>query len=88
MVRTLFESQFLEWPLILKSFDAAVNDEFNALHGNTLKELDGATSSRIIKSHSPPNLLPVGLWTVRSKMIYITRNPKDIATSFYQYATQ
>lgn len=48
-----------------------------------LEKLNEAPSPRIMKSHLSPNLLPTELWTVRPKMIYITRNPKSVAVSMY-----
>lgn len=50
---------------------------------NSFKKLDQAPSPRIIKSHLPPNLLPVYLWTIRPKILYITQNPRDTAISNY-----
>ena len=39
---------------------------------------------RIIKSHLPFGLLPPGLLD-KCKVIYVSRNPKDTAVSFYYY---
>uniref|UniRef100_A0A336MSM7 CSON000681 protein n=1 Tax=Culicoides sonorensis TaxID=179676 RepID=A0A336MSM7_CULSO len=36
-----------------------------------------------IKNHLPLGLLPHSIWTVKPKMIYVARNPKDVAISFY-----
>uniref|UniRef100_T1HI69 Sulfotransfer_1 domain-containing protein n=1 Tax=Rhodnius prolixus TaxID=13249 RepID=T1HI69_RHOPR len=47
-----------------------------------LPALDNMTSPRYIKSHLPPQLLPKQLWTVKPKIIYIYRNPKDVAMSY------
>ncbi|XP_070495897.1 sulfotransferase 1B1-like [Chironomus tepperi] len=40
---------------------------------------------RYIKSHLPVFLLPDQLWTVKPKIIYVTRNPKDTAVSWYHH---
>ncbi|XP_070495891.1 sulfotransferase 1C2-like [Chironomus tepperi] len=40
---------------------------------------------RYIKSHLPIFLLPDQLWTVKPKIIYVTRNPKDAAVSWYHH---
>lgn len=44
-----------------------------------------APSPRFIKSHLHAALLPKALWTVRPKMIYVARNPKDVAVSRYHF---
>uniref|UniRef100_R4G4B4 Putative sulfotransferase n=1 Tax=Rhodnius prolixus TaxID=13249 RepID=R4G4B4_RHOPR len=61
--------------------------EYNAIGGvmegvECLPALDNMTSPRYIKSHLPPQLLPKQLWTVKPKVIYIYRNPKDVAMSY------
>lgn len=40
-------------------------------------------SPRVLKSHLPAFLLPKGLWTVKPKIIYTIRNPKDMIVSGY-----
>ncbi|XP_049831461.1 luciferin sulfotransferase-like isoform X1 [Schistocerca gregaria] len=40
---------------------------------------------RFIMSHLPVELLPDGLWTVKPKIIYVSRNPKDTAVSLYNH---
>lgn len=42
-------------------------------------------SPRFIKSHLPWQLLPTQLETVKPKIIYTSRNPKDLCVSFYYY---
>uniref|UniRef100_A0A1B0GND5 Sulfotransferase domain-containing protein n=1 Tax=Phlebotomus papatasi TaxID=29031 RepID=A0A1B0GND5_PHLPP len=42
-------------------------------------------SPRFIKSHLPAHLLPRKIWTVRPKIIYVARNTKDAAISFYHH---
>lgn len=49
-------------------------------------DLDKMPSPRLIKSHLPLYLLPKELWTVRPKIIYTSRNPKDIAVSLFHFA--
>lgn len=50
-------------------------------------QFDELPSPRILKSHLPAFLLPKELWTVRPKIIYTARNPKDIAISAYHFFT-
>jgi len=38
-----------------------------------------------INTHLPSTFLPDKLWTVKPKIIYVARNPKDVAISFYHY---
>lgn len=47
------------------------------------QKIESAPSPRIIISHLPPQILPVELWIIQPKMIYIARNPKDAAVSLY-----
>lgn len=43
------------------------------------------SSPRYIKCHLPIELLPKSIWTVRPKIIFTARNPKDTAVSFYHH---
>ncbi|XP_055852808.1 sulfotransferase 1E1-like isoform X2 [Episyrphus balteatus] len=52
---------------------------------NSFDEIAKMSSPRIIKSHLPIHLLPKGLWTVKPRIIFITRNPKDTIASFYPH---
>lgn len=42
-------------------------------------------SPRMIKSHLPAQLLPKDIWTVKPKIIYVCRDPKDTAISMYHF---
>uniref|UniRef100_A0A336MTB3 CSON003751 protein n=1 Tax=Culicoides sonorensis TaxID=179676 RepID=A0A336MTB3_CULSO len=44
-----------------------------------------APRPRHIKSHLTVELLPDKMWTSNAKIIYVTRNPKDAALSFYHH---
>lgn len=46
---------------------------------------DDLPSPRIFKSHLPAYLLPRELWTIRPKIIYTARNPKDIVISAHLF---
>lgn len=43
---------------------------------------------RVIKSHLPMPLLPKKMWSVRPKIIYITRDPKDTIVSLYHMCSE
>ncbi|XP_066994999.2 luciferin sulfotransferase-like [Anabrus simplex] len=42
-------------------------------------------SPRFLKSHLPLQLLPDQLWTKKPKIIYMAREPKDVAVSYYHH---
>lgn len=77
------DSLFLERHTV---FNEPTNDlikERMSQSAKTIDTCDATPSPRIIKSHLPVHLLPTGIWTVKPKIIYIARNPKDTAISFY-----
>lgn len=48
-----------------------------------LDRLDKETSPRFLKSHLPAHLLPQKIWTLKPKLIYVHRNAKDVAISWF-----
>lgn len=74
----LFDGLYLEMDMILN------DEESNKMHKTErLEMVKDASSPRIIKTHLPPHLLPIELWTNKPKIIYIARNPKDTAISMF-----
>uniref|UniRef100_A0A663ECG8 Sulfotransferase n=1 Tax=Aquila chrysaetos chrysaetos TaxID=223781 RepID=A0A663ECG8_AQUCH len=49
------------------------------------EQLEAMVSPRIIKTHIPAQILPKSFWENRCKMIYVGRNAKDVAVSFYHF---
>ncbi|XP_026687027.1 sulfotransferase 4A1 isoform X2 [Diaphorina citri] len=47
------------------------------------EKLRGRTGRRFIKTHIPLSLLPPDLMTSGAKVIYVARNPKDVAVSYF-----
>lgn len=74
---------FLEIPIILEKIDG--DEEFTKLVENRDKSFDEleAPSPRMIKSHLPAYLLTKELWTNRPKIIYTSRDAKDVAVSMF-----
>ena len=51
-----------------------------------IEDLDKMPSPRFFKSHNPYNMMAGGLpHTTPAKYIYIARNPKDVAVSYYYH---
>lgn len=44
-----------------------------------------ASSPRVIKSHLPGHLLPPDVIRKKSRIVYVARNPKDVAVSYYHF---
>lgn len=40
---------------------------------------------RFIKTHLPFNLMPHNIKEVGAKVVYVARNPKDVAASYYNF---
>ncbi|KAJ8025547.1 Sulfotransferase family cytosolic 1B member 1 [Holothuria leucospilota] len=60
--------------------------EFVNSSGNTISEaLENEPSPRLYFTHLPYHLLPPKTWTKKAKIVYVTRNPKDAAISFYRH---
>nr|XP_027804542.1 sulfotransferase 1A1-like [Marmota flaviventris]XP_027804543.1 sulfotransferase 1A1-like [Marmota flaviventris]XP_027804544.1 sulfotransferase 1A1-like [Marmota flaviventris] len=50
-----------------------------------LETLKDTPSPRLLKTHLPPGLLPQSLLDQKVKVIYVARNAKDVAVSYYNF---
>ncbi|XP_052888204.1 luciferin sulfotransferase-like [Anopheles moucheti] len=55
------------------------------MDGDSVGRVQDLARPRHIKSHLPTMLLPDAIRSVKPKIIYVSRNPKDAATSFYHH---
>nr|XP_020729177.1 sulfotransferase family cytosolic 1B member 1-like [Odocoileus virginianus texanus] len=50
-----------------------------------LEQLEKNPSPRVVKTHLPIDLIPKSFWENNCKIIYLARNAKDVAVSFYHF---
>uniref|UniRef100_A0A8C8S9J0 Sulfotransferase n=1 Tax=Pelusios castaneus TaxID=367368 RepID=A0A8C8S9J0_9SAUR len=55
------------------------------LYTYCFKEAEAMSSPRILKIHLPIQLVPPSFWEQDCKVIYVARNPKDTAVSYYYF---
>ncbi|CAG9759666.1 unnamed protein product [Ceutorhynchus assimilis] len=68
---------------VLAKLDENIQNQLIPLFSDTLGFVDSLSSPRTIKSHLTFELLPEQLISVKPKIIYVIRNPKDVCVSFY-----
>ncbi|XP_075166746.1 sulfotransferase 1 [Haematobia irritans] len=63
--------------------------EFNGVVPNvphdTIDAANALGSPRLLKSHLPAMLIPKDVWVKKAKIIYVFRNPKDAAVSYFHH---
>ncbi|XP_040346336.1 sulfotransferase 1 family member D1-like [Herpailurus yagouaroundi] len=52
---------------------------------NGVEDLKKKQSPRLVKTHLPVQLLPSSFWKNNCKMVYVARNAKDVAVSYYYF---
>jgi len=71
----------LELTALMGNDTSKLKDEL----GNSVEQVENMASPRFIKTHLPVPLLPEQLNEVKPKIVYVTRNPKDMCVSYYHY---
>lgn len=66
----------------LMTNDKSLN-ESDALKMGWNQVFKALDTPRVIKAHSPAYFLPTRIWSKGAKVIYVVRNPKDMAVSLY-----
>lgn len=55
------------------------------IEGEFVDIINETPSARFIKSHLPIQFMPDQIWSVKPKIIYVKRNPKDVAVSYFHH---
>lgn len=77
-------TNYLENAILYEPFGNSLEMKKNVeLLDKKIDEYANMPSPRIIKSHLPAQLLPKEIWSVRPKIIYVAREPKDVAVSLF-----
>ncbi|CAG9770765.1 unnamed protein product [Ceutorhynchus assimilis] len=78
-------SNFVPSLEVLSKLNEDDQDKLIQLFTDSLGYVDSLSSPRTIKSHLTFELLPEQLMSVKPKIIYVIRNPKDVCVSLYYF---
>jgi len=79
--------------LLQNNFDTAkaksgiIEQRMPCIDYQDLASVEQIPSPRILKVHWALPILPKAVWEKKAKVIYVVRNPKDVAVSFYHFCT-
>uniref|UniRef100_A0A182PB44 Sulfotransferase domain-containing protein n=1 Tax=Anopheles epiroticus TaxID=199890 RepID=A0A182PB44_9DIPT len=63
--------------------------EVSVIHSGSMSSFERVKNTarpRFVKSHLPVSMLPKRYWAVKPKTIYIRRNPKSVAVSYFYHS--
>lgn len=79
------ESSMKDIPVIEGTGDINSVDVAEAMFGPKYDQLEAQTTRRFIKTHLPIQIMPQSIFDVGAKIIYVARNPKDVAVSYFYF---
>lgn len=81
---------FFEWESLLPNNGNDLPEELDTTDpcapGQQWRIINSMPSPRTIKTHLHKPLLPVSVHKVKSKIIYVTRDPRDVCISYYYHS--
>ncbi|KAG8283883.1 hypothetical protein J6590_007902 [Homalodisca vitripennis] len=79
------KSSYLHLRFPFLEFKPLCGDQLAESSPDYFQQIKETPSPRFIKSHLPLELLPKQIWTKKPKLVYVFRNPKDAAISYFHH---